>query len=111
MTHNAENGPPREAEPGELVHDRGCDPDTGWFIVGEDGYFDVLNACWCEPQDGDAPWTTEWFDLFGTVLDLIATRPIPPGSTCGYRGCLLPPLHDEPHQYPRPIPPGEEQGL
>jgi hypothetical protein len=72
----------RAAVLGELVHDRGSDPDTGWFILGVDGYFDVDNACWCEPQDDDAPWTSEWFDLFGTVHDLIRARPpAPPADT------------------------------
>lgn len=62
----------RTADIGEVVHDTGETPDVGWFIVGEGGYFDVDNACWCEPQEGDAPWTTEFFDLCGTARDLIA---------------------------------------
>jgi hypothetical protein len=61
----------REAVVGELAHARGLPPDAGWFIVGVDGYFDVDNACWCEPQEGDAPWTSQWFDLLGTIPDLL----------------------------------------
>lgn len=61
----------RVAAPGELVHDRRCPRDQGWFIVGVDGYFDVENACWCEPQDTDAPWTSQWFDLLGPLPNLI----------------------------------------
>lgn len=62
------------AQVGDLVHDLGEDYDCGWFIVGEDGYFDVDNAIWCDPQPTDAPWTTEWFEIFGPIPALV-TRP------------------------------------
>lgn len=65
----------REAVLGEVVQDIRAsreDPRTGWFILGVDGYFDVDNACWCAHQEGDAPWTSEYFRLFGTLPDLIA---------------------------------------
>lgn len=65
---------PREATLGELVHDSGSPPELGWFILGVDGYFDVDNACWCEHQEGDAPWDAERFQLFGTIPDLIRAR-------------------------------------
>jgi hypothetical protein len=70
----------REAVLGEVLHDSGSHPDCGWFVLGADGYFDVDNACWCEFQDGDAPWTDEFFDLYGTIPNLIATRVTPPAK-------------------------------
>lgn len=72
-----------EAVLGELVHDRGSGPDEAWFIVGANGYFDVDNACWCEPQEDDTPWTSEWFDLFGTLPDLIRDRVYPTAQPGG----------------------------
>lgn len=60
------------ASPGDVVHDLGSEPDTGWFIVGRGGYFDVDNALWCKPQDGDAPWTSEHFEIFGPLPQLVA---------------------------------------
>ena len=66
---------PREAVLGEVVHDRGSEPESGWFILGVEGYFDVDNACWCEFQEGDAPWTSEWFHLCGALHELIAEGP------------------------------------
>jgi hypothetical protein len=62
------------AEAGEVLHDRGSEPDEGWFILGADGYFDVDNATWCEFSADDAPWTTEWFEFFGTVPRILAAR-------------------------------------
>lgn len=55
----------RTAELGELVHDRGARDDEAWFIVGEGGYWDVTNACWVNDHPDDAPWTTEFFNLYG----------------------------------------------
>jgi hypothetical protein len=64
----------REAVLGEVMQDLGSPigSDTGWFILGVDGYFDVDNACWCQHQEGDSPWDSRHFRLYGTVLSLIA---------------------------------------
>lgn len=70
----------REAVLGEIVHDRNTEPEAGWFIVGEGGYWDVDNACWCKDHEDDAPWTSEHFQLLGTVPRLLADRIIPPGQ-------------------------------
>lgn len=62
----------REAVLGEVLHDAGSPPESGWFILGENGYFDVDNASWCGHRDDDAPWTTEHFEMFGTVSAALA---------------------------------------
>lgn len=64
------------AQVGDLVHDLGSDPDTGWFIVGQGGYWDVDNACWCKDQPTDAPWTTEHFEILGPIAALMGSPPV-----------------------------------
>ena len=91
---SAEKDAGREAVLGEVLHDRRAEPESGWFILGVDGYFDVDNACWCEFEEGDAPWTSEWFHLFGTLIELIAEGP---GSAARYAWA----------QQTRPLPPAE----
>ena len=63
-----------EAQPGDLVHDLGCESDTGWFIVGRNGYWDVDNACCTADQEGDSPWTSEHFAIIGPVARVAAER-------------------------------------
>lgn len=86
---SAESGYPRKAVPGEILHDRGSLPHEGWFILGEDGYFDVDNSVWCEFADTDAPWTTEHFDLLGGIRHLIAEGP---ALAVDYRQAMSTPL-------------------
>jgi hypothetical protein len=99
--HSAEKDA-REAVLGEIVHDRRAEPESGWFIVGVDGYFDVDNACWVQPEEGDAPWTTEYFHLFGTVQELIAEGP---GLAANYAWAQRD--TDVPRDITRDLPPGE----
>ncbi len=61
----------RIAAVGEIAHGD-HEPDVGWFIVGEGGYFDVDNGLWFEDQEGDAPWDSENFRLLGTIPGLVA---------------------------------------
>lgn len=58
---------PDQAQVGDLVHDLRSEPGVGWFIVGDGGYWDVDNACWCDDQPTGTPWTSEHFELFGPI--------------------------------------------